>query len=45
MPAFSNTNDKTAITAIRVNILFFLMKSMIYINILFIRFPYRIINN
>ena len=29
MPTFSNTNDKTAITAISVKILFFFMKSII----------------
>ena len=32
MPTFSNTNDKTAITAISVKILFFLMKSITNIN-------------
>ncbi len=45
MPTFSNTNDKTAITAISVKILFFLMKSIININNLFIKFLYTIINN
>ena len=45
MPTFSNTNDKTAITAISVKILFFLMKSIININNLFIKFLYMIINN
>jgi len=45
MPAFSNANDKTAISAIRVKILFFLMKSIIHINNLFIKFLYKIINN
>ncbi len=45
MPAFSNANDKTAIAAIRVKILFFLMKSIIYINNLFIKFLYKIISN
>ncbi len=45
MPTFSNTNDKTAITAISVKILFFLMKSIIHINNLFIKFLYKIINN
>tara|TARA_B100000287_G_scaffold331664_1_gene316567 strand:- start:21 stop:212 length:192 start_codon:yes stop_codon:yes gene_type:complete len=45
MPAFSNANDKTAITAIRVKILFFLMKSIININKLFIKFLDKIINN
>ena len=45
MPTFSNTNDKTAITAISVKILFFLMKSIININNLFIKFLYKIINN
>ena len=37
MPAFSNANDKTAIAAIRVKILFFLMKSIMLINNLSIR--------
>ena len=45
MPTFSNTNDKTAITAIIVKILFFLMKSIVNINNLLIKFLYRIINN
>ena len=45
MPTFSNTNDKTAMTAINVKILFFLMKSKMNINNLFIKFLYRIINN
>ena len=45
MPAFSNANDKTAITVISVKILFFLMKSIMNINNLFIKFLYRIINN
>lgn len=45
MSSFSNTNDKTAITAISVKILFFLMKSIININKLFIKFLYKIINN
>ncbi len=45
MPTFSNTNDKTAITAINVKILFFLMKSIMNINNLFFKFLYRIINN
>ena len=45
MPTFSNTNDKTAMTAISVKILFFLMKSIMNINNLFIKFLYRIINN
>ncbi len=44
MPAFSNTNDKTAIKAISVKILFFLIKSIMNINNLFIKFLYRIIN-
>ena len=44
MPAFSNANDKTAITAIRVKILFFLIKSIMHINNLFIKFLYKIIN-
>ncbi len=45
MPTFSNANDKIAINAIRVKILFFLMKSIMTINNLFIKFLYRIINN
>ena len=45
MPAFSNANDKNAIIAIRVKILFFLMKSMIDINNLLIKLYYKIINN
>ncbi len=45
MPTFSNTNDKTAITAISVKILFFLMKFIMNINNLFIKFLYRKINN
>ncbi len=45
MPTFSNANDKTAITAISVNILFFLMKSIMHINTFFIKFLYKIINN
>ena len=36
MPTFSNANDKIAITAISVKILFFLMKSIMNINILFL---------
>ncbi len=44
MPAFSNANDKAATNAIRVKILFFLMKSIININNLFIKFLYKIIN-
>ena len=44
MPAFSNANDKTAIAAIRVKIFLFLIKSIIYINNLFIKFLYKIIN-
>ncbi len=44
MPAFSNANVKTAITAIRVKILFFFMKSIIHINNLFIKFLYKINN-
>ena len=43
MPTFSNANDKTAITAISVKILFFLMKSIMHINNLFIKFLYKII--
>ena len=42
MPAFSNANDKIAITVIRVKILFFLMKSIMHINNLFIKFLYKI---
>ncbi len=45
MPTFSNANDKTAITAISVKILFFLMKSIMHFNNLFIKFLYKIINN
>lgn len=45
MPAFSNANDKNAMTAIRVKILFFLMKSIMHFNNLFINFSYKIINN
>jgi len=45
MPTFSKANDKTAITAISVRILFFLMKSIINFNNLFIKFLYKIINN
>ncbi len=45
MPTFSNANDKTAITAISVKILFFLMKSIMHINNLFIKSLYKIINN
>ena len=45
MPTFSNANDKTAITAISVKILFFLMKSIMHINNLFIKFLYKIIDN
>ena len=45
MPDFSNANDKTAIAAIRVKILFFLMKSIMHINNLFIKFLYKIISN
>ena len=44
MPTFSNANDKTAITAISVKILFFLMKSIMHINNLFIKFLYKLIN-
>ena len=44
MPNFSNANDKTAITAISVNILFFLMKSIMQFNNLFIKFLYKINN-
>ena len=45
MPTFSNANDKTAITAISVKILFFLMKSIMHINNLFIKFFCKVINN
>ena len=45
MPAFSNANDKTAIIPIRVNILFFLMKSILSINNLFIKFLSKVINS
>jgi len=45
MPAFSNANDKTAIIAIRVKILFFLMKSIMNINNLFIKFIYKMVVN
>ncbi len=45
MPTFSNAKDKSAITAISVRILFFLMKSIMDINNLFIKFFYKIINN
>ena len=45
MPTFSKANDKTAITAISVKILFFWMKSIMHINNLFIKFLYKIINN
>jgi len=45
MPTFSNANDKAAIIAISVKILFFLMKSIMRINYLFIKFLYKIINN
>ena len=44
MPNFSNTNDKAAITAISVKILFFLMKSIMNINNLIFKFLYRRIN-
>ncbi len=45
MPAFSSANDKTAIAAIKVKILFFLMKSIIHINNLFNELLYKIISN
>ncbi len=45
MPAFSNANDKTAIIAIRVKILFFLMKSIMHIKNLSIKFSYKLMNN
>ena len=45
MPAFSNANDKTAIIAIRVKILFFLIKSILNINNLFIKFIYKMVIN
>jgi len=41
MPTFSNTNDKTAINAIIVKILFFLMKSIMNMYNLFIKFLYN----
>jgi len=45
MPTFSNANDKTAMTAISDKILFFLKKSIMHINNLFIKFSYEVINN
>ena len=45
MPTFSNTNDKTAIKAIIVKILFFLMKSIMNMYNQFIKFLYKIKNN
>ncbi len=45
MPTFSNANDKNAITTITVKTLFFLMKSIMHIYNLFIKFLYKIINN
>jgi len=45
MPTFSNANDKTSITASTVKILFFLMKYIMHINNLFIKFLYKIRNN
>ncbi len=45
MPTFSNANDKIAINAISVKILFFFMKSIIFINNLFIKFLYKRIKN
>jgi len=45
MPTFSNTNDKTAIKAIIVKILFFLMKSIMNMYSQFIKFLYKIKNN
>ncbi len=44
MPTFSNANDKTAIAAISVKILFFLMKSIMHNKYLFIKFLYKISN-
>jgi len=41
MPTFSNANDKTAITAITVKILFFLMKSIMHINNLLFKYFYK----
>ena len=41
MPTFSSANDKTAIKAISVKILFFLMKSIMHINNIFIKFLYK----
>jgi len=45
MPTFSNANDKTAIIAISVKTLFLLMKSIMHINNIFIKFLCKIINN
>jgi len=45
MPTYSNANDKNAINDISVKILFILMKSIIHINNLFIKFLFKIINN
>ncbi len=45
MPTFSNANDKTATIAISVKILFFLMKSIMHINNIFIKFLFKIRNN
>ncbi len=45
MPTFSNANDKTAIKAISVKILFFLMKSIMHINNVLSKFLYKRINN
>ncbi len=45
MPNFSNANDKIAITAITVKILFFLMKSIMNINNLVIKSLYKRRNN
>ena len=45
MPTFSNANDKAAIIAISVKILFFLMNSIIHMSNLFIKLLYKVINN
>ncbi len=45
MPTFSNANDKTAITAISVKILFFLKKSIMHNNKRFIKSFYEMTNN
>ena len=45
MPAFSNANDKKAINAIRVKILFFLMKSILIFYLINFYIKYWIIKN